>query len=157
MFFGTVLRSEGNDTYVLYTFLCNGNCRWVLNFPAVTWLNFLFPAALNEPTIDYGFQRLQKVIPRHPGDPERLPKVSSLTWRNYCAFFLLTLTWSQYWPYLLSYCEQFIGALFQRLSFQTTFCFLLMLIRPHRLLDKVNQYPNWLFRHCLAQIWYVKK
>lgn len=33
--------------------------------------NFL---ALNEPTIDYGFQRLQKLIPRHPGDPERLPK-----------------------------------------------------------------------------------
>ncbi|KAK1803960.1 hypothetical protein P4O66_003897 [Electrophorus voltai] len=32
------------------------------------------PGALNEPTIDYGFQRLQKVIPRHPGDPERLPK-----------------------------------------------------------------------------------
>uniref|UniRef100_A0A8C2EQS2 EBF transcription factor 1 n=1 Tax=Cyprinus carpio TaxID=7962 RepID=A0A8C2EQS2_CYPCA len=30
--------------------------------------------ALNEPTIDYGFQRLQKVIARHPGDPERLPK-----------------------------------------------------------------------------------
>ncbi|GAB1299035.1 Transcription factor COE2 [Apodemus speciosus] len=29
---------------------------------------------LNEPTIDYGFQRLQKVIPRHPGDPERLAK-----------------------------------------------------------------------------------
>ncbi|XP_061093029.1 transcription factor COE1-A-like [Conger conger] len=33
-----------------------------------------FSPALNEPTIDYGFQRLQKVIPRHPGDPERLPK-----------------------------------------------------------------------------------
>lgn len=32
-------------------------------------------SALNEPTIDYGFQRLQKVIPRHPGDPERLAKV----------------------------------------------------------------------------------
>jgi hypothetical protein len=30
--------------------------------------------ALNEPTIDYGFQRLQKSLPRHPGDPERLPK-----------------------------------------------------------------------------------
>ncbi|XP_050989576.1 transcription factor COE3 [Labeo rohita] len=30
--------------------------------------------ALNEPTIDYGFQRLQKVIPHHPGDMERLPK-----------------------------------------------------------------------------------
>lgn len=36
-------------------------------------------AALNEPTIDYGFQRLQKVIPRHPGDPERLPKVGTHT------------------------------------------------------------------------------
>ena len=31
-------------------------------------------AALNEPTIDFGFQRLQKLIPRHPGDPEKLPK-----------------------------------------------------------------------------------
>ncbi|XP_076368861.1 transcription factor collier-like [Tachypleus tridentatus] len=28
----------------------------------------------NEPSIDYGFQRLSKLIPRHPGDPERLPK-----------------------------------------------------------------------------------
>lgn len=34
--------------------------------------------ALNEPTIDYGFQRLQKVIPRHPGDPEKLAKVRDL-------------------------------------------------------------------------------
>lgn len=38
---------------------------------------FVVLSALNEPTIDYGFQRLQKVIPRHPGDPERLPKVST--------------------------------------------------------------------------------
>jgi early B-cell factor len=30
--------------------------------------------ALSEPTIDYGFQRLQKLIPRHPGDPDKLPK-----------------------------------------------------------------------------------
>ncbi|ESO04580.1 hypothetical protein HELRODRAFT_78894, partial [Helobdella robusta] len=30
---------------------------------------------LSEPTIDYGFQRLMKLVPRHPGDPERLPKV----------------------------------------------------------------------------------
>ncbi|XP_051960204.1 transcription factor COE2 [Xyrauchen texanus] len=30
--------------------------------------------ALNEPTIDYGFQRLQKLIPRHPGDPDKLAK-----------------------------------------------------------------------------------
>lgn len=33
--------------------------------------------ALNEPTIDYGFQRLQKVIPRHPGDPDKLAKVEN--------------------------------------------------------------------------------
>ncbi|XP_029820425.1 transcription factor COE2 [Manacus vitellinus] len=45
--------------------------------------------ALNEPTIDYGFQRLQKVIPRHPGDPERLAKAgyirntSSISPRGY--------------------------------------------------------------------------
>ena len=31
-------------------------------------------AALNEPSIDYGFSRLSKLVPRHPGDPERLPK-----------------------------------------------------------------------------------
>ena len=31
-------------------------------------------AALNEPSIDYGFSRLGKLVPRHPGDPERLPK-----------------------------------------------------------------------------------
>ena len=34
---------------------------------------FTFPA-LNEPSIDYGFSRLSKLVPRHPGDPERLPK-----------------------------------------------------------------------------------
>lgn len=34
-----------------------------------------FFSALNEPTIDYGFQRLAKLIPKHPGDPEKLPKV----------------------------------------------------------------------------------
>lgn len=36
--------------------------------------NWNFSLALTEPTIDYGFQRLQKLIPRHPGDPEKLPK-----------------------------------------------------------------------------------
>ncbi|KAL4135841.1 hypothetical protein QTP88_007428 [Uroleucon formosanum] len=30
--------------------------------------------SLSEPTIDYGFQRLQKFVPRYPGDPEKLPK-----------------------------------------------------------------------------------
>ncbi|XP_032541340.1 LOW QUALITY PROTEIN: transcription factor COE4-like [Chiroxiphia lanceolata] len=48
------------------------------NVPGVPGISIqLEPPAglsLNEPTIDYGFQRLQKVIPRHPGDPERLPK-----------------------------------------------------------------------------------
>lgn len=39
----------------------------------ITYL-FVFLVALNEPTIDYGFQRLQKLIPRHPGDPEKLQK-----------------------------------------------------------------------------------
>ena len=34
----------------------------------------VFLSALTEPTIDYGFQRLHKLIPRHPGDPEKLPK-----------------------------------------------------------------------------------
>lgn len=45
-----------------------------------------FWLALNEPTIDYGFQRLQKVIPRHPGDQERLPKVCYP-----CAFLMAVL------------------------------------------------------------------
>ena len=31
-------------------------------------------AALTEPNIDYGFHRLGKLVPRHPGDPEKLPK-----------------------------------------------------------------------------------
>ena len=30
--------------------------------------------ALTEPNIDYGFHRLGKLVPRHPGDPEKLPK-----------------------------------------------------------------------------------
>ncbi|KER28350.1 hypothetical protein T265_13606, partial [Opisthorchis viverrini] len=30
--------------------------------------------AITDPTIEYGFQRLCKIIPRHPGDPERLPR-----------------------------------------------------------------------------------
>ena len=53
---------------------CNRAC--LLCVCHITML-FVVVSALNEPTIDYGFQRLQKVIPRHPGDPERLPKVST--------------------------------------------------------------------------------
>ena len=33
-----------------------------------------FVPALTEPSIDYGFHRLGKLVPRHPGDPEKLPK-----------------------------------------------------------------------------------
>ncbi|EFO98149.1 hypothetical protein GCK72_025639 [Caenorhabditis remanei] len=29
---------------------------------------------LTEPSIEYGFQRLQKLLPKYPGDPDRLPK-----------------------------------------------------------------------------------
>lgn len=47
-------------------------------------------AALNEPTIDYGFQRLQKLIPRHPGDPEKLPKVKYMSNRYYLCNLLLS-------------------------------------------------------------------
>ena len=37
---------------------------------------FIVAVALSDPTIDYGFQRLSKLIPKHPGDPERIPKVN---------------------------------------------------------------------------------
>ncbi len=29
---------------------------------------------MTEPNIDFGFHRLGKLVPRHPGDPEKLPK-----------------------------------------------------------------------------------
>ena len=45
-------------------------------------MGFFLVSALAEPTIDYGFQRLMKLVPRHPGDPERLPKVTYLLTYN---------------------------------------------------------------------------
>lgn len=57
-------------------------------------------SALNEPTIDYGFQRLQKVIPRHPGDPERLPKVSSSLSLHVSSNFLCSATLTNTVPHL---------------------------------------------------------
>ena len=36
--------------------------------------HFYNSLALTEPNIDYGFHRLGKLVPRHPGDPEKLPK-----------------------------------------------------------------------------------
>ena len=39
----------------------------------ITIVIFLY-IALGNANIDYGFARLGKLVPRHPGDPERLPK-----------------------------------------------------------------------------------
>lgn len=38
--------------------------------------SFPFFLAITETSIEYGFQRLQKLITRYPGDPERLSKVN---------------------------------------------------------------------------------
>ena len=37
-------------------------------------VTIIFFIALGNANIDYGFARLGKLVPRHPGDPERLPK-----------------------------------------------------------------------------------
>ena len=37
-------------------------------------ITIIFFIALGNANIDYGFARLGKLVPRHPGDPERLPK-----------------------------------------------------------------------------------
>jgi len=55
-----------------------------LHWQFVSYLTYLTDScvvALTEPNIDYGFQRLMKLVPRHPGDPERLPKVRT---ERYC-------------------------------------------------------------------------
>ena len=44
------------------------------SYDLFTWSLIHSILALSEPTIDYGFQRLGKLVPRHPGDPEKLPK-----------------------------------------------------------------------------------
>jgi len=57
--------------------------------------------AISEPTIDHGFQRLMKLVPRHPGDPERLPKVSTVVTFNGFKYLLWptirkkSLTWTR--------------------------------------------------------------
>ena len=38
----------------------------------------MFISANDEPTLDFGFTRLSKVIPRHPGDKEPLNKETLL-------------------------------------------------------------------------------
>ena len=49
-----------------------------------------FFVAMTEPTIDFGFERLKRLVPRHPGDPSSLNKV----WQNACIFikFILNCT-----------------------------------------------------------------
>jgi len=37
-------------------------------------ISFYFKA-LNDPSIDSSFQRLNRMLPRHPNDPEKVPKV----------------------------------------------------------------------------------
>ena len=46
------------------------------SYSSSIWVHALkcFFVALTEPSIDYGFHRLGKLVPRHPGDPEKLPK-----------------------------------------------------------------------------------
>lgn len=46
-----------------------------MNIRAKYVLFFLAPSvSMIEPSIDQGFNRLAKLIPRHPGDPEKLSK-----------------------------------------------------------------------------------
>ena len=46
------------------------DCRGSIHFKPYSGLE---PVS-NIDDIDYGFARLGKLVPRHPGDPERLPK-----------------------------------------------------------------------------------
>ena len=57
----------------MYSAYNAGNQSFFNQFCDQQLTNYSF-AALNEPSIDYGFSRLSKLVPRHPGDPERLPK-----------------------------------------------------------------------------------
>lgn len=59
-------------------------------------------SALNEPTIDYGFQRLAKLIPKHPGDPEKLPKVKLIFCPSPLHHAVLSFFSKQIYPLLLN-------------------------------------------------------
>lgn len=48
--------------------------RFGNHFNVIVCLLSVIHVALSEPTLDYNFQRLQKSVPRHPGDPDKLPK-----------------------------------------------------------------------------------
>jgi hypothetical protein len=51
---------------IRFTFICE-------LFSLLFWHLFIL-LALSEPNIDYGFHRLQKLLPKYPNDPDRLPK-----------------------------------------------------------------------------------
>lgn len=76
--------SRGSCTLGLYIgiILCIEKFVLVVSVGLRLTNEFILMAALTEPTIDYGFQRLMKLVPRHPGDPERLPKVGSMNMDN---------------------------------------------------------------------------
>ena len=48
--------------------------HWKFDIFFEKYNNCYFFIALGNANIDYGFARLGKLVPRHPGDPERLPK-----------------------------------------------------------------------------------
>lgn len=62
-------------SYLISSHWNMGLLQSLTDIQSAAFVSFHLLSALNEPTIDYGFQRLQKVIPRHPGDPEKLAKV----------------------------------------------------------------------------------
>lgn len=71
----SVRRTLGKRIYTRIITIANK--KWATVSDRATKTNIFLPIsfpAVNEPTIDYGFQRLQKLVPRHPGDPEKLPK-----------------------------------------------------------------------------------
>lgn len=80
-------------SYVRETFSVK-RCLVFLLRVKIKSLFLFFILALNEPTIDYGFQRLQKVIPRHPGDQERLPKVRCLLHCSHVSVLLPLACWN---------------------------------------------------------------
>jgi early B-cell factor len=61
-----------------FVYVCKLSCNYTILYCDASLINcFSFGGggtALTEPSIDYGFHRLGKLVPRHPGDPEKLPK-----------------------------------------------------------------------------------
>jgi hypothetical protein len=64
--------SKGNPGRFIY--ICKLFHRFKSNQLSLFLSNIFYFPALTDPNIDYGFARLGKLVPRHPGDPEKLPK-----------------------------------------------------------------------------------